>query len=148
MRGKRKEFNEPLKDVILVELIKDVERKEKAPNTAKDKQCVNIVININGTLIEGELISYDTFWRQFNLEFSEKIEGSDEKQLNVEDRYFIHLRNARFKVSSGISIPVSETGLLWRGRLSSVDGFSVGNLQAGKTTDNGLAGRYIAPYKE
>jgi hypothetical protein len=56
-------------------------------------------------------------------------EGSKDDEPRI-PKGFIHLRNARFTNPAGLFIPTGS-GMLWRGRLVAVSGFTMGELSAG-----------------
>lgn len=64
-------------------------------------------------------------WKQYTVIY-EKPEGAS-GDWRAPPAGFIHLRNARFYAPGAPPIP-SNRGVLWRGKLSSVDGFSIGNF--------------------
>src|SRR5215217_7363253 len=90
-------------DSHLESLIKGVEKVEKDENLPEDAKFIDIVLTVSGTLVMGELISYDTWFNEVILR--EKGETNEEEQdasssadpessedLPTERRY-IHLRN-------------------------------------------------------
>jgi hypothetical protein len=66
------------------------------------------------------------FFSEFGSIYDEPPEGEDQPQLPVT---YIHLRDARFFVPGQSAVPANG-GVLWRGRLTSVQGFHMGLLQA------------------
>jgi len=114
-----------------------------------------ITLFVNGSTITGVVINYKTYLREIIGAMREGREGSNElgrvfidtftgamekraeeipDLLSEEDeeekhppRRFIHLRNARVIAGSNF-FPTQGRGLIWRGRISSVDGFSFGTL--------------------
>lgn len=110
---------------------------------------IGITLSVGGTSISGMLVGVEQFFNGFGAEFggafpdqdvSNSIrdsfsqfgkplpatEGSeDEKPLQQPN--YVHLKNAKFYHNSGPAMP-SNRGLWWRGRLTQVDGFSLGNF--------------------
>lgn len=105
---------------------------------------IGITLSIGGTLVSGELVSHKIYFDQFSEDFSsafKKYEGVDTEELKVgiqnfnrepaEDQpqpalQYLHLKNARVYTSS--ATPVIGKGQLWRGKISSVDGFTLGSI--------------------
>lgn len=76
------------------------------------------------------------FHRWIDLLFPlEEEPGTDEEvglKLQMEDVLFIHLEDT-FIFTGEHKIPTSKEGVLWRGKLSAVDGFFIGKLEHEKT---------------
>ena len=100
-----------------------------------------ITLNVKGTIISGDLITSNQYFKEISKETADvengKLLGEVLSQINriVEEATteqqersskFIHLKNARF-FSASNSIP-SNKGIYWRGRLSEIDGFTLGLL--------------------
>lgn len=119
-------------------------------NYAKPKNSeINITLFVQGTIISGVLISNEEYFESFKqsgkIDFGKELQNyrkhesimkllddqikssSTESPDNQEEVHrstdieYIHLKNA--KVHS-VNIPNSES-FYWRGRLSSIDGFSL-----------------------
>ncbi len=106
---------------------------------------VPLTFTVGGNLISGDLISEDAYFEQLASDFSGAIpEGAREaaKQLILtlkpplhtdEDQgiacQFVHLRNAQ--VFTDANKPIVSGGTLWRGKISSVEGFHLGSLKVG-----------------
>lgn len=103
-----------------------------------------ITITVSGTVITGTLISGIKYFErmhevllrsssksiassltQWKHVYSHPNENSD---IYTESPRFIHMDNARHFLSNGQTIP--SKGVLWRGKLASVDGFSLGTLES------------------
>ncbi len=78
-------------------------------------------------IVSGELVSYKTYVDGF---IPPKTDTEQvEMTVESENRNYIHLRNVKFYLSSGNPIPANESKeIFWRGRLSSIDGFSLAKL--------------------
>jgi hypothetical protein len=112
---------------------------------------IPITLCVGGLLISGDMIGgknyFDEFARQFKDGFrdiSSETASTIEETFNrlgdvydpirkesqgsaVLQPYLIHLKDAQI-YQSGASPAPSEKGVLWRGRLDAVDGFSLGKL--------------------
>lgn len=112
-----------------------------------------LTLNVGGSVISGTLISGKKYFSEFAKQFSNAI-GTPEEASNepsIEESFrklgdiydlpegkqgeelknqapvtYIHLRDANVFFKDG-TIPTG-VGVFWRGKLSSVDGFSLGNL--------------------
>jgi hypothetical protein len=127
MSDKVDQTREPEKDKVLVHLIKQIEEAEKNTDLSDEEKYINIILNVHGMIVSGELVSYKTYVDGFipPKTDTEQDEMVDER----EDRNYIHLRNVKFYLSSGNPIPANESKeIFWRGRLSSIDGFSLAKL--------------------
>jgi len=111
---------------------------------------IGVTLTIGGTIISGMLIGgrkyfeqlgdmladqskdddditnvLGTGWKQYSEIYS-KPEGTPDGWRPPAASY-IHLKDAKIFMPGQKPIPTNN-GFLWRGRLSSVDGFSIGNL--------------------
>jgi hypothetical protein len=126
-------------DLILELLIRYKEGIEKKE---EEHQEFSITLNVAGMLITGDLISYDTYLKDFldgaiakafqtvekqYKSFKQEMEEID-KEAEEKPHNFIHLKNAKFIIPGQPPVPGEQEGTLWRGRLSSVDGFVIGKL--------------------
>ncbi|MED3571953.1 gas vesicle accessory protein GvpU [Cytobacillus praedii] len=111
----------------------------------------SITLNIRGSIISGTLISRDKYYdllakelessgsetakriSDHLMDFNKMSKEREEKERKEKEKNslpnFIHLKDAKF-FSPGIdsSLPKQE-GLLWRGRLDSIDGFSLVSIR-------------------
>jgi hypothetical protein len=118
----------PSKDFVLVEFIKNVEAAEQNRDLGDNERYLEIILSVRGMLINGELISSTTYFK----ELFEENNGNEEKEAEQpvsEERHFIHLRNAKFFMTGSTAIPGEGSGFLWRGRLTAIDGFTLGKLE-------------------
>src|SRR5215203_4249987 len=120
MSDKFDQTREPEKDDVLVHFIKQIEEAEQNTNLSEEDKYINIILNVHGMIVSGELVSYKTYVDGF---IPPKTEAEQvETTVKSEDRNYIHLRNVKFYVSSGSPIPSNESNeIFWRGRLSSID---------------------------
>jgi hypothetical protein len=99
-----------------------------------------ITLVVNGSVITGDMISAKSFFKGFADTFADAWPGGPNESIRegfgawseapndsglVED--FIHLKNARY-VNGKEMVPSTGTGMLWRGSLDSVSGFSLGSF--------------------
>jgi hypothetical protein len=107
----------------------------------EDKE-VPITLNVRGLIISGFIISQKTYAESFGkgsfkatvlrLKESGKLDFlDDEAEPPEEGAYeYIHLKNA--KIYAPGQHPIPAEGMLWRGRISSIDGYVDGMLGVGK----------------
>lgn len=105
-----------------------------------------ITLQVSGFLISGNLVCGKRYFEGFAEDFSNIFAATPEAAAStkrsfaqfgkiyekagdekVPDPQYIHLKNARFFNTSGNPIPGNK-GVLWRGRLSEVASFFLGNL--------------------
>jgi hypothetical protein len=105
--------------------------------TAEVPITFDVTLNVGGMLVSGRLIGHDLFMRQFmggvidDAIRSAVEEGKVPPFEETGERHFIHLENARFFMPGNVPIPTTGPGVLWRGRLDAVDGFTMGELRVG-----------------
>ncbi len=105
--------------------------------------ALDITLNVNGALITGTTISakeyFDTLSDSIGngndvaQKLSEKLADAGQSLENTGDSQtnFIHLKNT--KVYLGDSKPTPSQGkIVWRGKLSDVDGFFLGKISDSK----------------
>lgn len=106
---------------------------------------VGITLTVNGFLVSGQLIGGRKYFEKFGTLFESAIKPEEKDSiaskyrelgesvysddLHKDDPTYIHLNDVKFFQTSGNPIP-SMTGVLWRGRLSEVNGFLLGALTA------------------
>jgi hypothetical protein len=106
---------------------------------------LDITLNVNGAIVTGTLVSAKDYFDALSENFedgsdvaqklseelakaSETVEESSNTEAN-----FIHLKNT--KVYCGDSKPTPSKGkILWRGKLSEVDGFFLGKISESKSS--------------
>ncbi|HEX8652100.1 MAG TPA: gas vesicle accessory protein GvpU [Pyrinomonadaceae bacterium] len=111
----------------------------------------SITLSVGGSLISGMIISRDEYMKSLTGSIRENISKlQDEVKEFLEvaifepliqpihykdvaeeiaDIKYIHLNDAKVFNAGGKPIPARGGGFLWRGRISSVDGFSIGILE-------------------
>jgi len=106
---------------------------------------IGITLTVGGSIVSGLLIGGRKYFERFAKQFSEAWPGegkeairlalaksaslydksADDKQEPAAGVQYIHLADAR--VFHGQQ-SVASTGVLWRGKINAVSGFSLGNL--------------------
>jgi hypothetical protein len=114
---------------------------------------LGITVMVRGMVVSGTLISGAKYFEEMGNSF-QSIGGEHQEVTNAigeswkawkvlydkpedapddwkpEQTSYIHLRDARIFAPGQSSLP-SNQGVLWRGKLSSVDGFSMGKMSDG-----------------
>lgn len=112
----------------------------------------SVTLSVGGLLISGSIISVEEYmgslvgsirqgtsdWPPDAKNFLEgdflepilQVSGKfkEDEIEALKNTSYIHLKGARVFHAAGKPIPSSDDGFLWRGRISSVDGFSMGQL--------------------
>ena len=120
---------------------------------------IGVTLQTGGFLVSGRLISGAVYFEEFAEEYAGHGDGEADKavfrryakefreglardaasppEAGLTPPQFVHLRDARFYQSSGQPVVGGETGVLWRGRITEVQGFFLGELgQAEIGTDS------------
>ncbi|MFP7492428.1 gas vesicle accessory protein GvpU [Terribacillus saccharophilus] len=98
----------------------------------------DITLHVNGTLVTGTIVSAASYFSSLRDSISEENdvakqlkealqqakESADKRQGDVE---YIHLKNMVAYLAENKTTP-SDTELLWRGKISEVDGFFLGRM--------------------
>jgi hypothetical protein len=117
-----------------------------------ESASIPITLSVGGLLISGEMVGGKTYFDEFARQFKEGFKGiSRETSATIEEAFkrlgdvydptqqesrgntyipkphLVHLRNVQIYHAGGPPL-LSEKGVLWRGRLEAVDGFSLGKL--------------------
>ncbi len=103
---------------------------------------LGITLNVHGTLISGNLIGGKEYFELLSKSLVDSgsdmgkalaaavVQGKDRYDQSIQEEpvnfHYIHLKNA--KVFNSNKNPMPTDGMLWRGRLNSVDGFTIGEL--------------------
>ncbi|WP_109514332.1 gas vesicle accessory protein GvpU [Pseudomonas ovata] len=104
---------------------------------------LGVTLSIGGNLVSGLLISHDDYFDQLAQDlaapfgqFDNGAETSMKEMIlsfkpgdlaqDTSDFHFIHLKDC--KTYSTDQSPICASGVLWRGRIAAVDGFSVGQI--------------------
>ncbi len=121
-------------------------------NDENESASIPIILSVGSLLISGEMIGGKTYFTEFAHQFKDGFKGiSSETAARIEvafkrlgDVYdpiqkvsrgnayipkphLVHLRNVQMYHAGG-PVLLSEKGVLWRGRLEAVNGFSLGKL--------------------
>lgn len=110
----------------------------------KTNTSIGVTLSIGGSLVAGELISHKAYFEQLSVDFSgafAKFEEVDTEMVKkmimglnapISDGdeppkpQFLHLKGA--KTFTSVGGPIAAHGTLWRGKVTAVDGFTLGNL--------------------
>lgn len=98
----------------------------------------DITLHVKGTLVTGTIVSAASYFSNLKDSISEKNdvakqlkealkqaeESADTKQSNAE---YIHLKNMSTYLAENKTTP-ANSDLLWRGKISEVDGFFLGRI--------------------
>lgn len=108
-----------------------------------------ITLTVGGSVVSGTLISMNSFIKDFGEKFTSSMEGelretfdkifenyagpepASKEMLGREEEElprYIHLRGAKTFAPDGSSLPTGA-GVPWRGKISAVSGFSLGELR-------------------
>ena len=104
---------------------------------------LGITLNVGGLIISGMMVSEKGFFigagdmfangdDDLGAMFSEMLKQHGEEiqskniDFNLYSPTYIHLKDAKFYLAGTKTIP--ENGVWWRGKLASVDGYSLGNI--------------------
>ncbi|MES2268797.1 MAG: hypothetical protein V4520_18680 [Bacteroidota bacterium] len=109
-----------LKDWMFENMVTQINRKEEE---------IPMVINSNGIVLSGVLIGVREYFglllnTSAPTELSDKVASKEDIELNFKQGIaadYFHMKNASFVQSSGM---FPKEGLLWRGKISEVNGFS------------------------
>lgn len=112
-------------------------RIENAEENGDEDESLNLTLNVGGSLISGTLISRKRFVQSVPaiktivdaVEAKQPPQGAGGPSPRSAGRYFVHLKDARFFHPGGTAVPVQGNGVYWRGRLSCVDGFTIGGIE-------------------
>jgi len=112
---------------------------------------VGVTLNVGGLLVSGLLVGYDKYvegvvsqlrgaggdkeanmfveeiFRRYAEVYNSDDQGGDPTPEPAMDTDYIHLGEARFFTPGSAPLPVE--GVWWRGRLSEVQGFTLGTLK-------------------
>lgn len=105
-----------------------------------------VTLSVRGKLITGEMIAGRAYFDELNRTIFGEIEPEhpllqlhksfasiyDAAGDETPPPMYIHMRSARYVDGTTFS-PSDGDGVLWRGKISSVDGFSFGSLQSTKS---------------
>lgn len=105
-----------------------------------------VTLNVGGFLVSGQLIGGKEYFEGFGGDFSGSFQDAETAEsvkasfAQYGDIYssdkepppppsYIHIKEAKFFNTNGNPIP-GNRGVWWRGRISQIDGFSLGSLSA------------------
>jgi hypothetical protein len=111
-----------------------------------------LTLHLEGVIVSGLLISGKKYFETFAQEFADNFPGTDESKESIRQSLasnasiydksetegeapppqFIHLLNARSFAPGNNPLPTNR-GVLWRGKINAVSGFSLGMLSTDQT---------------
>ena len=92
----------------------------------KGGQELGITLNVGGLIVSGILISNKKYWEDSQPGLRDMLKESGEKVDPQDELYYIHLKDAMYFNAGEHPVPVG--GMWWRGKINSVDGFSLARL--------------------
>jgi hypothetical protein len=117
-----------------------------------ESASIPITLSVGALLISGDMIGGKTYFDEFARQFKDGFKNINSETASIIEEAFkrlgdvydpiqkesqggaiiskprlIHLKDAKIYPHGASSAP-SEKGVLWRGRLEAVDGFSLGKL--------------------
>lgn len=117
-----KDSVEDLKDPLLSELI--------TANAEMQEGNLEITLFVGGCVISGELTSTGEYFKKALPKVAVAMSGKGfDLESESMDVQYIHLLNAQVIVPGQEAMSENQ-GLTWRGKLASVDGFTIGRVKA------------------
>lgn len=112
---------------------------------------LGVTLFVNGAVITGDLISSEAYFNQFADQYESVFAQTDvaEESRKIADVYRVMAENAADEWKDGNSVPIGylhlanariftpgrppepDNGILWRGRITTVSGFSLGKIERG-----------------
>ena len=108
---------------------------------------MGLTLNVGGSVVSGTLISGRKYFETFAQQFASAWPGDEETKENIRKSLathakiydspetedlpppqYVHLTNAKVHSPTG-SLP-TNSGVLWRGKVNAVSGFSLGSLSS------------------
>jgi hypothetical protein len=117
---------------------------QRLVNIVEGGVSFDITLNVSGNIVSGALIGGKQYFKLLGESFASGLgdneaadslkatfikkgeEIYDENTKDIHEPNYLHLKDAKFFVGGG-GIP-SNKGVLWRGRISEISGFSLGKL--------------------
>ncbi|ALC88584.1 gas vesicle protein GvpU [Bacillus sp. FJAT-18017] len=108
---------------------------------------LDITLNVKGAVVTGTIISARDYFESLSgtvedgSDVAEKLSdmlsnaGESAGSESQPEANYIHLKNANVYVGDSKPTP-SKGDILWRGKLSEVDGFFIGRIVDGKSKDS------------
>ena len=117
-----------------------------------ESASIPITLSVGGLIISGDMIGGRTYFNEFARQFKDGFKDISSETASAIEKtfkslgdvydpsqqepqgsapiskpYLVHLKDAQIYFSGGSRSP-AEKGVLWRGRLDAVDGFSLGRV--------------------
>jgi hypothetical protein len=106
---------------------------------------LDITLNVNGSVISGTLVSAKDYFDALSENFEDGSDvaqklsdelvkaGETVEENSSTEANFIHMRNTKVYCGDSKATP-SKGKILWRGKLSEVDGFFLGKISESKSS--------------
>ena len=106
---------------------------------------LDITLNVKGAVITGTLVSAKEYFNELSETFedgsdvaqklSEELTKAGEAvdESSMAEAHYIHLKNTKVYCGDSKATP-SRGKVLWRGKLSEIDGFFLGKISESKST--------------
>lgn len=121
-------FEQPDTDWLIASQIDMVE-------ISKAEEPLHVTLFLPGTIITGAIISAEEYMNRNGLNaLWEMLNPSKNERVAFERREYIHLKDARFFLNANELTSTVQSGILWRGKLSSVVGFCFGAVSGTANT--------------
>lgn len=101
---------------------------------------IHVTLTVGGIIISGSISSGAKYMKHLGDSLSggdsesplskvyeRQSQSFNEEQIEIGKFHYIHLKDAKFFATNGKSIPSSD-GVWWRGKISDVQGFSLGKI--------------------
>ncbi|WP_416149438.1 gas vesicle accessory protein GvpU [Salipaludibacillus sp. HK11] len=100
----------------------------------------SVTLSIKGSIVTGKIIGRKQYFEEMShlferdgleviaegyKEFSKVFDAEEDLEEDMKTPYHIHLKDAKYVSSNGL---FPQNGMMWRGRIKEIDGFSLGNL--------------------
>lgn len=122
---------------------------------------IPVTLFVKGSVVTGDLISLKDYFSGIGKQFgagaesneastfshkmetmfedlgvqlmAQNIQPSDANPADREEVFYLHIRNARFLSGDGQFVPNNHEGILWRGKISEIDGWILGSATSSRT---------------
>ncbi|PPA70835.1 gas vesicle accessory protein GvpU [Jeotgalibacillus proteolyticus] len=108
---------------------------------------LDITLNVKGSVISGTMISAKDYFDELSEAFEDGNEvaqklseqlakaGESVESNGSEEAHFVHMKNTKVYIGDNKSTP-SRGKILWRGKLSEIDGFFLGKISDGSSSSS------------
>lgn len=107
---------------------------------ASSELSVGMTLAANGCVVTGLLIGERRWFTELETEHPDlrtgfttplrkrMVDAEEGHEIDVNERRFVHLKNARYLTGGGFAPNVRSTGFFWRGRLAHISAWSFGEV--------------------